>query len=260
MITMPTTSRFLGILAAGLLIAMLSACSKDPGPTHLEARDVPEFKGLDIEGGSRLEIAVGSPQRVQVEAPQSVLEDIETDVRDGVLFVRSRAKHWVVSGGRSRITIRISVPHLESLRLTGGHSATITGFAGGESKINVEGAVKLNASGQLDQLTVHLAGAGTANLSELSATTAHVTVDGVGRVIVNPTETLDATMNGLGAIHYIGTPREVRTRMNGLGSIGRQQSAEEPEEPASVELDPDKLQPEYDERDEWKKGGETEVI
>lgn len=256
---MPTLSRSFAMFAAAMFIALLSACSPDAGPTHLDTREVSEFHGLDIEGGSRLEISVGSPQRVQIEAPQSVLEHVETEVRDGVLFVRSRAKHWM-SSGRSRITIRIAVPRLESLRLMGGHRATISGFSGGESTINVEGAVKLNASGQLDQLTVYLAGAGTANLSELTATAAHVTVDGVGRVVVHPTETLDATMNGLGAIHYIGAPREVRTRMNGLGSIGRQDSAEEDDEPAAVELDPEKLQPEYDERDEWKKGGESEVI
>jgi hypothetical protein len=250
-------NRSLPLLAAMAVLVLLSACSRDAGPLHVEAREVAEFQGVDIEGGSRLEIDVGSPQRVQIEAPQSVLDHIQTDVRDGTLFVRSRTKNWVVGGGHSRITIRIAVPHLDSLRLTGGHRATISGFSGGESKIDVEGAVKLHASGELDRLTVHLAGAGTANLSELTAATARVTVDGVGRVIVHPTETLDATMNGLGAIHYVGTPREVRTRMNGLGSIG-QQDAEL--DPAPVELDPEKLQPEYDERDEWKKGGETEVI
>jgi preprotein translocase subunit SecD len=255
--TMPTMSRFPGVILATVLIALVSGCSRDGGPAHLETRDVTEFHGIDIEGGSSLEISVGSPQRVQVEAPQRVLDQIRTEVRDGILIVRSRGRHWVVGGAGSRITIRIAVPKLESLRLTGGHRASIDGFAGGESRIDVEGAVKLHASGQLDQLTVRLAGAGTADLSELTATTAQVTVDGVGRVIVHSTDTLDATMNGLGAIHYIGTPREVRTRMNGLGSIGRQDSAEED---APVELDPEKLQPEYDERDEWKKGGETEVI
>jgi hypothetical protein len=68
-------------------------------------------------------------------------------------------------------------------------------------------------------------------------------------------------MNGMGAIHYIGNPREVRTRMNGLGTIGRQDSEQgEPESESKPELDPEKLQPEYDEAAQWKKGGETEVI
>lgn len=255
--TISSPSRLLPLMAALAVLALLSACSRHTGPIHIEEREVAEFQGLDIEGGSRLEISVGDAQRVQVEAPQSVLDHIETDVRDGTLYVRTRAKHWVVGAAQSRITIRVAVPRLDALRLAGGHRASIKGFAGGESKIDVEGAVKLDARGRLDQLTVHLAGAGTANLSELTAAAAQVTVDGVGRVIVHPTETLDATMNGLGAIHYIGSPREVRTRMNGLGSIGRQDGAETK---APIELDPDTLQPEYDERDQWKKGGETEVI
>ena len=68
-------------------------------------------------------------------------------------------------------------------------------------------------------------------------------------------------MNGMGAIHYLGNPREVRTRMNGLGSIGRQDTPEvKAAEESKPELNPENLQPEYDASDKWKKGGETEVL
>ena len=66
-----------------------------------------------------------------------------------------------------------------------------------------------------------MAGAGHADLSDLIADEAKITVDGVGSVYVHPKDTLDATMNGVGAILYTGSPREVNTHMNGLGTIGR---------------------------------------
>jgi hypothetical protein len=64
---------------------------------------------------------------------------------------------------------------------------------------------------------------------------------------VNPRESLDATMNGVGAIFYTGSPRKVNTRMNGLGTIARQDSNEgsnrapqaRPEEPP---VDPESLE------------------
>jgi hypothetical protein len=56
-------------------------------------------------------------------------------------------------------------------------------------------------------------------------------------------------MNGVGAIFYTGSPSKVKTRMNGLGTISRQDSSEgsssEPKiEPGPQPPDPDSLQPE----------------
>jgi hypothetical protein len=249
------------VLAAIIAIATLSACSDDGGPIESQTREVGAFSAVDIEGAAKIHINVGSGPSLDLEASAKALHRMDSEVRDGTLYIKTRSQNWIPTSSGRRVTVRIAVPKLDSLRLAGGHDVSLVGFTGGESNIKVEGAAKITASGQLDKLTVHLAGAGTANFSELSAGNAQVTVDGVGRVIVNPTETLDATMNGMGAIHYLGSPRDVRTRMNGLGHIGKQES----DEPGAHEekkptLDPEKLQPEYDEAESWKKGGETEVI
>ena len=255
------------LFAVMVTIATLTACSEDRGPVQVQTRELPEFSAIDMEGATALQINVGSPHSVRIEAAANVLDRIETDVRDGTLYIRSRPKNWLPSREGRHVAVRINLPRLQVLRLGGGHRASIEGFAGGESEIKIEGAAKIHASGHLDQLKVHLAGAGTANLSNLKSINTHVTVDGVGRVIVHTSETLDATMNGLGAIHYIGNPREVRTRMNGLGSIGRQDSTDveaneevEADEKIRPEVDPEKLQPEYEETEDRNTRGETEVI
>jgi hypothetical protein len=262
---MRPAGRFLAVIVA---ILALTACSERSGPVQVQTRELPQFNAIDMEGAAAIEIVVGSPNSVQIEATEKVLDRIETQVRDGTLYIRSRAKNWLPSREGRHVSVRITLPELQVLRLGGGHRASIEGFAGGESQIKVEGAAQIQASGHLDMLKVHLAGAGTANLANLKSVNTHVTVDGVGRVVVHTSETLDATMNGMGAIHYLGNPREVRTRMNGLGSIGRQDSADaetddeevERSEKTRPEVDPEKLQPEYEDAKDWKKGGETEVI
>ena len=100
-----------------------------------------------------------------------------------------------------------------------------------------------------------MAGAGHADLGDLIAKSASVTVAGVGSVFVHPEESFDATMNGVGAIFYAGNPRNVNTRVNGLGTIGQRGSKDKP---AAKPIDPDQLQPEYEEGEEAK--GTTEVI
>jgi Putative auto-transporter adhesin, head GIN domain len=248
----------------------LSACDDDArpvGPVSSETRPVDSFDSIDMEGAARLEITVGKEESVVIEGRERMIARVKTDVRGDTLHIESKPKDWFISNGRPRITIKVTVPRLASLKVEGGNDVRLEGFAGGDSRIKLAGATHLKARGHLDELEMHMAGAGHADLSKLVADEAEVTVDGVGSVVVHPKDTLDATMNGVGAILYTGSPREVNTRMNGLGTIGRQQhedldlEEEDDEDEPADEVDPDKLQPEYDDKEkESKKVNQTELI
>ena len=255
------------LLAFSAAIWMLAGCDAhegDAGPVLTETRDVDEFDSIDMEGAARLEISVGSPASLRIEAREDVAKRVKAEVRGDTLYIRSKPKDWFIVNGRPRVTLRITVPELASLQLDGGNDVRLTGFDGGESRIQAKGAAHIKATGRLDELTVHMAGAGHADLSDLVANEAKVTVDGVGSVYVHPKETLDATMNGVGAILYSGSPREVNTHMNGLGTIGRRTQNDRDdadEDPKDKDpIDPDTLQPEYDDAEKTSVSNSTEVI
>lgn len=229
-------SRVFSIVVAAFAVV---GCTEHHEPIRTETREVGVFEAIDMEGASTLEISVGPETSVQIEAAADVLERVMTEVRGGTLYIESRPKDWLPVDGRPRVSVRIAVPKLVSLRLGGGNDVQLHGFAGGESKIDVEGAAHIEGRGNLDRFTVHMAGAGHADFSELPAKDVHVTVEGVGSVIVHPEETLDATMNGVGAILYIGEPHEVSTRMNGLGRIAKRESQDAAGTDEHVEVDPD---------------------
>jgi len=239
----------LGALAAMALL--LAGCDgarddTDRGPPVSEHRDVGSFDSISLEGAARLEINIGEPMSVLVSGNQKAVARVETSVSGGTLRIKNKARDWVIRNN-PRLTVQVTLPKLESLELEGGTDVSLAGLHGGDTTIKAAGAVNIEAHGELDELTVRLAGAGHADLSKLAVTDAKVTVDGVGSVIVNPRESLDATMNGVGAIFYTGSPRKVNTRMNGVGTISRQDSSEgsktEPEvEPEAQPAEPDSLQ------------------
>jgi hypothetical protein len=265
-------------LAAACLL--LSACGDrhfDQGPMRTESRDVGTFTAIDMDGDGRLQIDVGSPASVTVEGKQSVVTALKTEVRGDTLYISSKRKDWMFFGGSQRLTLRITVPRLASLALDGGNDVRLSGFNGGESNIKVQGAAHVQADGTLKELTIYMAGAGHADFSKLVANDAKVTVDGVGSVFVNSRNSLNATMNGVGAILYTGNPHVVNTSMNGLGRISQRNpkdlerrdkdEGERPDERGSV--DPESLQPEYEKdtnkggrkgSDKDPPGGVTEVI
>ena len=44
-------------------------------------------------------------------------------------------------------------------------------------------------------------------------------MNGAGRLLVHATHSLDAKLNGVGSIRYVGEPVSLRTEINGVGSI-----------------------------------------
>lgn len=258
--------------AAGLLLmvasaSLLGACNdgaddnRSRGPSRSETRDIGSFDSIDMKGAARLEITIGKPESLVIEGRASSIERVETEVRHDTLYIESKPRDWFMSNNRRRITLKITVPELESLEVEGGNDVRLTGFAGGETKIRASGAAHIIAEGHLEELTVRMAGAGHGDFSRLVADEAKVIVEGVGSVIVHPRQTLDATMNGVGAILYTGNPREVNTRMNGLGTIARRDSKDDDvEEHEDAPVDPQDLQPEYEAPKQKPAVDSTEVI
>lgn len=243
--------RMLGAFTVATLL--LSGCGDrsddwgDKGPLMSERREVEAFDSIQMEGAAKLEITVGEPASLQISGHEKAVHRMETEVRGNTLHIKGRARDWVIRDDSSRLTLHITLPRLESLQLEGGNDVKLTGLRGGRTTIKAAGAANIHGDGQLDELTVRMTGASNADLSKLAAVDATVTVDGVGNVIVNARGSLDATMNGVGAIFYTGTPSKVSTRMNGLGTIsqrggheGSKAGPEAVEEPEPV--DPDSLQ------------------
>ena len=240
--TMRKTST-IGLLTVALLLAACDAWYLEAGPRsycrtgHSSVKSsktvtLDAFDAVDMAGDGRLEIRVGDAESsLTLEGTDAALRRTRAEVRGGRLYIRTPGSRVLLLGARfSPLTVRIGVPHLAALRLRGGTDVSVEGFQGGESAIRVSGAAHIQAAGRLQKLVVHMSGAGHADLNDLIVDRVRVTVDGVGSVHVHARDSLDATMNGVGAILYRGNPSDVKTRMNGLGSIGRQESGHHPDE------------------------------
>ncbi len=257
-------TNLLGTLAASALL--LSGCGErgqedwaDSEALVSENRYLSDFDSIRLEGATKLEITIGEPVSVQVNGHQSAVERVVTEVDGDTLQIKGKARDWIVRNNNSRLTVQITLPKLESLQVEGGNDVTMVGFNGGETRIKASGAANIKAEGHLDELNMRMSGAGNADLSKLLVADAKVTVDGVGNMVVNAVESLDATMNGVGAIFYTGTPRRVNTRMNGLGTISQRGDGDAGAAPESgsrppAPVDPDSLQLEREESPKHKPG------
>jgi hypothetical protein len=70
-------------------------------------------------------------------------------------------------------------------------------------------------------LDVSLAGSGDAELQQLVARDVHAIVNGSGRILVDATNTLDASVPGSGVVVYSGNPVHVTSSITGSGAVTR---------------------------------------
>jgi hypothetical protein len=195
----------------------VSACSRVEGPHVTQTRQVEPFTSIELRGAAQLDVLVGEAQSVVVEADEEGLRALRTSVnRDRLVIEMNNRSFWMQS---PELKVRITVPQLTSLALNGATNASVSGLAGGNTALILSGAGNLEASGTLDRLVAQINGAGNLDLARLAASDAQVTLNGTGKATVQATGRLDATVNGVGNIEYIGKPHDLKTSINGVGSI-----------------------------------------
>jgi hypothetical protein len=201
------------------------------------SRDFPvrDFDKLYIEGGYKVILYQTSDPFLKVKAPADNYID-ELEVQTDAESLRLSVKRSYLNLNRMELHIGFST--LKELHVEGGISLSTDGFVSVDDlRLHVEGGAKgdlklkartlevtsnggvvFDLSGVADRLSVKVAGAGHVNARELTAREVYFRVEGLGFGSVHATDVLDAQIEGMGKITYVGNP-ETRRIVNGLGSV-----------------------------------------
>jgi len=222
----------LGVLSECDAVALHGPFTFNPGPssygggergsgvTQTETRKVPPFTRIEGEGAAFFEVDVkpgNAGGSVDISGDDNLLHFYTTEVIDGVLKVT----HAGSLSPRSRLTVKIAVPALESVDLEGANHLDLTIDSAAPLAVHLSGAGRMKASGKVGSLTLHSEGAGTIEAADLVARDVDVHLEGAGKARVHATERLKAHIEGAGAITYRGEPKTIEKDIEGLGRIAR---------------------------------------
>src|SRR2546426_2648529 len=84
----------------GLIVAALSACKfgklgntvAGSGVRKTEKRDLPSFKAIEAEGAFDIQATCQKPVSFEIEADDNLLPLIQSDVKNGVLYLSSEKR------------------------------------------------------------------------------------------------------------------------------------------------------------------------
>ncbi len=228
--------RIFACVLIALVALTIEACSvrqffADPqsvqgsGQMSRETRPVTGFDRIRLTGLGSADIQVGEVEGLTIEAEDNILPYIETSVRGGELVIAARSNANL--NVTREIHYTIQVKSLAGLDLSGAYSARVSGAVRADSlRIVLDGAGSLTLpdlqagslylkcggtscariAGRVDDLKVELVGTGDFAGADLKCGSAQVTSTALGAATVWVEHTLDAKVDGLGAVRYYGQP------------------------------------------------------
>jgi pimeloyl-ACP methyl ester carboxylesterase len=213
----------------GLLVAaLLTSCRFNPldnlGSTRVsgsgkvvkETRNVSGFDGLIIVGTGKINIDRSGTESLSITTDDNLLQYIHTQVRGGKLVIEFKRKLTVERF--SDLSFNLTVKDLKSIQVTGAARIDAKNLQGDHLTVSLDGVGTTNLAGTVDQLTVSLKGMGAFNSENMQAKRATVSNDGTSAAVVRVSDSLSATITGIGSIEYIGNP-QVTKRISGPGTI-----------------------------------------
>jgi hypothetical protein len=201
---------------AGCLPIMGRGGLKGSGVLKAESRRVAGFSSICLESVGKITVRQTGKESLTVSAEDNILPLLESRVADRTLIL------GVVRGNGIRptkpIEYTVEVKSLEGIRLQGAGNIDAKGIQGRTLSVSLSGAGNVTITGSADALDLSLSGAGNYHGEGFKTSKATIHSSGVGTAIVNASEELDATLSGVGAVEYIGSPH-VRTSISGIGTV-----------------------------------------
>jgi len=205
------------------------------GPLRKEDRRVGNFTQVEAGSAFEIDLRAGGNPRVSIEAQQSILPLIRTEVVNGTLRIRTEGSFNTDKPLRAVIVTRsldglnlsgaatIKASSIRSsafrLRQSGASRADLRGDFGrldGE----VSGASQTKLSGRADSLTISASGASQFDSRAVPVRRATVTASGASHANVRVTDALIANASGASHINHSGGAR-VSADASGASHIGR---------------------------------------
>lgn len=229
---------FLGLLA-GLAIAIIIACGAAyfafgdirkadihfdgaaSGPHETKTYELRDFDRIEFAGVYDAQVKVGGDFSISVSGSQSEMALSDIRVENGVLVLDRAESDKDRHGVRNRrgLKAEITLPALNGVEASGVADVDVTGVAADSFSASLAGVGSVNVEGTCGTLKARLSGVGDLDTQELLCKSVDVAVTGVGDADVYASESVNASIGGVGSISVDGSPPNVVKSASMLSNI-----------------------------------------
>lgn len=216
-----------------LLLTFTSLSSK--GQETSQQLPFKNFSEIEIGSSFQVQITRGDSYVVEIMGSNDQFEGLEFSQEGKKLRIDLDKKR---KGLPKAPRIRITMPALESLDLSGTIKAEIKGFNNESMQIDISGTASCKLDAQINNLKIDMSGAGNVELlgsgdlmvlnlsgaanikaGEYQVKKLMLNMSGAGAAEVFVSEQLDLEVSGVGSVRYGGNPTTITKKISGMASI-----------------------------------------
>jgi len=229
------------VLISGCAKENLGDCVKSTGSIRTEFRIPEPFNRLEVEDNINVFIYFDDSYQLEIEAGKNLIPLIETEVKNGTLYLRNNNKcNWVRSF-EVPVNVHLTCPSLDYLIARGFGTIetvdTIVGTSFTAEQWEASGLVKLTVNTQqtwlktntgpgnfecygiTEYLYAYNSSSGIFRLENLYTNECFIWNAGVGDIHVQVGGPAEFTIDDAGDIYYTGSPHTVISHLNGSGQL-----------------------------------------
>ena len=205
------------------------------GPIIEKELNVASFNGFDLGISGDVIVQQGSSQKVRVEGQENIIDNLKTEVKNGIWKIRFKEN----TSNYKKFVIHITIPTVNSVELSGSGNVSSKGqlssddlktylSGSGNIDLNVSAedlTVKLSGSGSIglngkaNQADMKISGSGNIKTYDLAAQNCEIQISGSGNAKVHAVNSIHAHVSGSGNIYYKGNPEKVSSKVTGSGDV-----------------------------------------
>ncbi len=231
----------LGIIALVMALFLLTtSCERFnsiEGNNHLatEARYVESFNKISSNGEYNVYITMDTVDKVEVEAEESLMPYISTEISGQTLVIKTRNHRNLRNNLPMNVYVRVS--KINDIEISGSGRVSSDSISAtsldvdisgsGDVDLNVytssldadiSGSGNLTLQGTTNDSELRISGSGKISAYDLIQDNCFANISGSGNMYVTVNELLDVKISGSGTIHYSGSP-QVKTSISGSGAV-----------------------------------------
>ena len=197
--------------------------------------EVDNFDGIVLGFHGDVYLTQGSSQKVEVEAQANIIENINTEVKNGVWHVNNKrnvrntkkVKVYVTMtdlskaaiSGSGNLVMTNTFRNLDDVKLSISGSGDLeASIEAGDVSSHISGSGRILVKGSAKSNDMHISGSGDINARDLEVETCEIHISGSGDCSVFVNQSIDAHVSGSGDIDYKGSPN-IKSRISGSGDI-----------------------------------------
>ncbi len=163
-----------------------------------------DFTSVDAGSGFNVEISQSSSYSVLVTADDNVMDKIYVSKSGDTLNV---GVNWGVSLSSVTLKVKITLPDLRRLELSGGAEGIIEEISSTDSvSFDLSGGSQLVGHGEAGNLEIDISSGSQLDFTDFTGQDVNIEVSGGSQATINLDGTLNADLSGGSQLYYIGDP------------------------------------------------------